>query len=643
MTNSILELNLTALNANSPQLAATMRSIDLAGFQAEIVRTKTSAPSLRVISPESGKPELLHSAYDPLREAQRWAESAVLETPTNIAVLGMGLGYHLHTLVKQQQRLLRHLIIIEQDPRIMWIALSSLDMRSIINREGTLFIIGAEPEADCLAEHLTDVRSDMIIHNCHFLSHSQSLRMSPNYYNSIKETLLQMLTHDEVNMRTNMENQGRNQFNIYMNLPAMIKGYALKDCQGLMQGVPAIVSAAGPSLDKNIDQLKALNDNAAVFIVDTAQITFKKHGFIPDVVITADPTPLNFSHFEKIDNLGNSILAFHPESQRAITQKYIDHPYLLPLFDPNIPLLDYLFDLDEVNGRMERAMNVGHIALNLALHMGCSPIILIGFDMAFPRNGGTTHAQDGAVSRTIDPMQQDGTVNIGGKAGKAIAESGKMTLVPGYYGDEVPTTVPFSLYIRALEKTAAQSNVEIIDATEGGALIKGMKRMPLQEALQTHLKDTGVSQRFDSFKQHKPQPPYQEVIDKLKHGRQILEDSVKSCDSLLAMLDRWKIILSQQNLNKQEAHDLFNEFENIWIKMCGQELFDPLLGGSVQHVYFVRQRTARARDDSGNAFLELILHKYSSIVPEMKTIIKNFIQCVDLAQSSLIAHGSMQK
>ena len=122
MTNSVLELNLNALEANFPQLTATLRSIDLTGFQAEMVHTKTSAPSLRIISPESGKPELLHSAYDPIREAQRWAESATFESPINVVVLGIGLGYHLLTLVKLHQRLLRHLIIIEQDPRIMWIA-----------------------------------------------------------------------------------------------------------------------------------------------------------------------------------------------------------------------------------------------------------------------------------------------------------------------------------------------------------------------------------------------------------------------------------------------------------------------------------------------------------------------------------------
>ena len=125
---------------------------------------------------------------------------------------------------------------------------------------------------------------------------------------------------------------------------------------------------------------------------------------------------------------------------------------------------------------MKRAMNVGHLALNLALHMGCSPLLLAGFDFAFPRGGGATHAASAALSRAIEPMREDGTVVIGGKEGKAAAESGKMTLVPGYYGDEVPTTVPFSLYIKALEKTVAECGWKSSTRPRRRALKKAVRR-----------------------------------------------------------------------------------------------------------------------------------------------------------------------
>ncbi|MGC9327602.1 MAG: motility associated factor glycosyltransferase family protein [Candidatus Hinthialibacter sp.] len=634
MSSTILQSNLQTLENVSPDLASLLKTVSMDGLRAEAVATHVQAPSLRIQPSSGAKPELLHSAYDPIREAQRWAESITIQSPINAVILGAGLGYHLLSLIKRHHNLLRHIIIIEKDPRILRLAFSTLDLRSFVTREGVRFFAGVDPSL--LPEELQDIRPDFIIHNCLILPHQPSLRCFPDYYGQAHKILLDTLTYDEVNMRTNLENQGRNQLNILMNLPAITRGYALKDCKGLMKGFPAVVSAAGPSLDQNIHWLREINDRAPLIIVDTAQRAFQKRGIKPDAVATGDPTLLNFSHFEEIESLGEAFLAFHPECQRKITEKYIDHPFFLPLFDTRTKVLEYLFDAEAEYGTIERAMNVGHIALNLAIHWGCSPIILAGFDFAFPRHGGKTHAAEAAVSRSMSAMQADGTIEIEGKEGKAKKESGKMTLVRGYYGEDVPTTVPFSLYIRALEQTIAENPQTVfIDATEGGAYFEGAQRMPLREALEKFLVQEGVKERFSRFRSRRPKPPYDRVIERMKQGREVLEGSLAKCDQLLAMIQEWKALLGRRNLELQEAHDKWNEFENIWIEMCGQDLFDPFLGGSVQPIYFLRQRTAKARDSSGNAFLELVGEKYSKLAPPMKTTIIEFIQYVDWAISKL--------
>ncbi len=634
LLTSILETNLAVIRQTHPELARIIQETSLEGYAAEVTRARSGAPTLSVLPPGLDTPVLLHSAYDPLREAQRWAESIVLERPANVLVLGAGLGYHLLTLLKTHRTKIRFLIVIERDPRVLRLALSVLDWRSLFQRPGTQFLVAEPP--DCLPSRLLeDARRDLVIHNCRIVPHPASLRCDPDYYTAAQQTLLDMLTYDEVNLRTNIENQGRGQFNILMNLPALARGYALKDCAGLLQGYPGIVVAAGPSLDKNVRELREVNGRAALFVVDTAQNTMQSIGVAPDVVVTGDPTPLNFSHFEKIGSLGGAFLAFHPEVYRQITQKYSRHPYLLPLFDTNSPLLQFLFDLDSEYGTMKRAMNVGHLALNLALHMGCSPLLLAGFDFAFPRGGGATHAASAALSRAIEPMREDGTVVIGGKEGKAAAESGKMTLVPGYYGDEVPTTVPFSLYIKALEKTVAECGVEIIDATEGGARFEGTVRRPLREAMQKYLVTPGVPEKLDAFRQARRAARVSALTGKLGQGYERLMKSAEMCDRLSAMLDQWKNRIRDHAVGGAEAQNLWGEFEALWVEMCGNELFDAFLGNSVQHLYYRRQRAEYPRDTTGNAFLETMIQKYESIVTELKTIVDHFAQCAELAQVSL--------
>ncbi|MFB3785313.1 MAG: motility associated factor glycosyltransferase family protein [bacterium] len=634
MSASILEANLAAVQQTHPELARLIQTTSLDGFPAELTHAKSGAPTLRVLPPGRDKPVLLHSAYDPLREAQRWAESVVLERPTNVLVLGAGLGYHLLTLLKAHVTRIRFLVVIERDPRVLRLALSVLDLRSLFQRPGTQFLVDAVP-ASLPSRILEDARRDLVIHNCQILSHPASLRYDPDYYAAAQQALLDMLTYDEVNMRTNIENQGRGQFNIFMNLPSLARGYALKDCAGLLRGFPGIVAAAGPSLDKNVRQLREVNGRAALFVVDTAQNTMKTIGVAPDVVVTGDPTPLNFSHFEQIDSLGHAFLAFHPEVYRQITQKYSSHPYLLPLFDSNSPLLRFLFDLESEYGVMKRAMNVGHLALNLALHMGCAPILLAGFDFAFPRSGGATHAASAALSRQIEPMREDGTVVIGGKEGKAAAESGKMMLVPGYYGDEVPTTVPFSLYIKALEKTVAECGVEVVDATEGGARFEGTVRLPLRDAMRKYLVTPGVPERLDTFRGMRRAAQVTELTGRLSQGYERLLVSRGICDRLQAMLNQWKHLVRNQAVSGAEAQSRWREFEALWVEMCGDELFDAFLGNSVQHLYYRRQRAEYPRDNTGNAFLEVMIPKYESIVTELKTIVDHFARCVELARLSI--------
>jgi hypothetical protein len=630
--NSILQNNLIALESISPSQAQMIKTASMEGFDAELFQTKTQKMSARVTVSHSDKPIQLHSAYDPLKEASRWAEGLQIDQPINLIVFGVGLGYHLLYLLKHHLAKIRYLIVVEEDVRMMQMALSVTDFRPLFQREGTVFIVGESSEV--AVEKMQEYRVDFILHNCKILNHNPSVQCNPSYYSSIRELFIKNLTHDEVNMRTNIENQGRSQFNVLMNLPSIIKGMALNDCRNLLVGYPAVVSAAGPSLNKNIDRLKELNDRAALFIVDTAQNTFQKHEIKPHFVVTGDPTPLNFSHFEKINSLGQSILAFHPEVYRQITEKFINHPHLLPLFDENSPLLDHLFNLNEY-GKMERAMNVGHLAMNLALYMGCNPIILVGFDYAFPKTGGTTHAEEASVSRAMSEMETDGTIVIAGKEGKAMEESGKMMLVPGYYDDSVPTTVPFKLYIESLEKAVTNTSVEIIDATEGGAKFEGTTRMPLHETLDSKLSIDGVSTIIDQFRTKAIEPAYEDVMDKLLKGKDELHKGQQICQELNGMLQHWQQLLQQGPISSKDAQSLWKQFDDRWIEMCSLPLFDIFLGNAPQGVYFRRQRSEQPKENTGTAYIELMYNKYTGIIEDMDAILSNFIHCIELSYSSL--------
>ena len=635
LNSTFFELNIKALEHTQPELAAMLRDTSLDGFLAEPIQTKTSAPSVRIRFPGAEKPVLLHSAYDPMREAKRWAENLDIPNQINLIMIGTGLGYYLLTLFQSHLPKIRLLLIIERDIRILKLAFSTTDLRPVIMKKGTRWLIGYE------SSRLIDLISkeewtDIIMHNCKFLTHEPSLQCYPEYYQKVQTALLETISHSEVNLRTSFENRGRNQFNLFMNLPAIFNGYLLNQFKDRFRGYPAVVVAAGPSLDKNIQQLKKINDRAGLIIVDTAQVTFLRNGLWADAVITGDPTPLNFSHFEKIESMQEAFLVFHPEVNRQITQKFVSHPYVLPLYDKDALLLTYLFDQEAQCGTMERAMNVGHLAFNFAQYLGFAPIILVGFDFAFPKEGGTTHVKDAAVSRSITAIGQDGVVEIGEKAGKAIRETGKMLLVPGYYGDLVPTTMPFLQYIRALEKTIAECPFEVIDATEGGAHFEGAIQMPLEEAISRYLQNTGVEDIWTRIKQQKKNSfSLPALLEKLQVIQQKLMECRKICESLWKMLEEWKGLYYKPVLEWEEANASWEAFDQLWVALAGDELFNTALGSSVHHLYFLRQRSSQPEENTPKALLKSLGQKYEFIIPEMTGMIDNFIQCNDLAIQAL--------
>ncbi len=84
------EANVSRLAQNDPALAAALRQSG--GGTLEIVPARTGIPSARAHG------RWIHSAYDPIREAQAWAEGQAYQDGETIVVFGVGLLYHVEAL-----------------------------------------------------------------------------------------------------------------------------------------------------------------------------------------------------------------------------------------------------------------------------------------------------------------------------------------------------------------------------------------------------------------------------------------------------------------------------------------------------------------------------------------------------------------
>jgi hypothetical protein len=226
--------------------------------------------------------------------------------------------------------------------------------------------------------------------------------------------------------------------------------------------VPAVVVAAGPSLEKNVQTLKQMKGRAFIVAVDTALRYLSEQGVRPDLAVTVDARkPLHLFEDERVrtmflatDSGGNWQAADLLSGQKII---FSGGNYA------------YYQDVFKIVGRefefLQNGGSVATIAFSLLRGWGFHRIVLVGQDLAMTKD--KVHAGNDAV----DLHKLDGD---------KIA-------VEGYYGDTVYTTWDYATYRQWLEaKIAEEDCPEVINATEGGAKIAGTVQMPLKEVMERY-------------------------------------------------------------------------------------------------------------------------------------------------------------
>ncbi|MBI1748827.1 MAG: glycosyltransferase [Acidobacteria bacterium] len=170
---TLFEKNLEALERSDATLAARMRNLTL-------------MDNSRIIPARSGEPtaewnnKLLHSRYEPSREAGRFIDQYDLSKATAVVMAGFGLGYHVREALK---RVAVPLVVVEAVPEILRLAMEYVDLTDVLGR---VRILAAAPIAELhrqpdLQASLND--SPVII------PHTASLHCAPEYYADLAREL----------------------------------------------------------------------------------------------------------------------------------------------------------------------------------------------------------------------------------------------------------------------------------------------------------------------------------------------------------------------------------------------------------------------------------------------------------------------
>lgn len=595
MPMNLFEQNTRALRYHHPQLADQVDKVSPDSTRYRLIQARNQRPSFEYIT-EDGTSILWHSRYDPIKEAQRELDSIDHSTIYFPLVAGIGLGYVLRLLWDQYRQEFYDAIILEKDIHILRLAMDVTRLDDIFSDPRVSLYI-----SDDLSHWPAVIKKaipGMMSSPLQVIAHPASQKCFQSFYQQAFDQLSRQIKLANAEFDLMIRSGKAIQENLWMNLPAITHSSGLRDVSNKLANQPVIVAAAGPSLDNNVHQLRPVQNHITIICVDTAYRTLVDNGITPDIIVSTDPTSLNQAHFEGLIPDPSSILAFDPEVFHTIPNQW-PHNRLFLNLEKNA-FTRWIEDCIGPFGYLPKGGSVGHTAFYLARELGADPIVFIGLDLAFNAEGGKTHSSSSALHRKYGKIESGSkTAQLGPRLDTGPMNE-NIAWVEGVTGEMVPTSQIMSLYINQFSDIFNQTNARIIDATEGGAFIRGSEIHRLSTVL-----DGLPSKPKPSFipKISLPSKITTELINQLnsiyltlEEGKNQAEQGLRCCEYLIKLSKETSRVETREWTNMVECFNFLYDSNHLKIAM-EQAMFSAVY-------YFVQKE----RPDQ----LDIRIHKYKT-------------------------------
>jgi hypothetical protein len=430
----------------------------------EILKAKDGNNTL--VFTDKNKRNFLHSSYYPDKEAKEWADTILLDDESIIIVYGIGLGYHINYLLNRLS-LSNRLILVEPSKEIFEFALNNGYYDEFKNRESTYFI---KEESE---EKLRILLSSYIpwdnFENVVYKEFKQYPSVFKDHYEKFNKCLLETINSMRINRNTALYFAEQWQSNFMENLEFVFRSVPVKSFFDVFKNIPAVIVSAGPSLDKNIKLLKEIKNRCIIICVGTALKVLVREKIEPDFIVSIDGSEKNFRHFEGY--VTNAPLLYDLTIYPEILRRHKGHLIIGEIASGFSTLLEEKLSIKF--GNLSTGPSVANLSLDFAYKLGCNPIIFIGQDLAYFDN--RTHAS--------------GTTYENDRIKRYSGEK-EYIYVEGNYEDNVLTDRVLLSFKTWFENYIyGHPDRTYINATEGGALIKGTKIQRFADVIVQYIKN----------------------------------------------------------------------------------------------------------------------------------------------------------
>ncbi len=368
MDNHFFERNFKSLKTSgSPSQALP----EILSEKISVLKASSGQPTLRFEN------ILLHSSYDPEKEAHRFAEK--LQVGARVCLYGFGLGYHLDTILDKIGPD-GYLLAIELNPDILTAALTLRDQTGIFEDRRFHLIFGSDEtevsrEISHEMERVTRDHADQL----EVFFHAPSFKCIPSTFPSLTNALEVLLLERRFPaIFGNLEKA-----NYHLNREIITGSPGINVLKNSQKGRPGILVSAGPSLDLILPTLHRLQKKFLIACVDTTFPILIKTNIQPDHVFSLDPQIDSAGHFVDFP-AGKTRLVFTPTANHNVLKIFSGERYVV--YKEGHRLSKDSKSAMKEKGTTRAGGSVACLALDMLIHVGCDPIFLIGQDCAFSGN-----------------------------------------------------------------------------------------------------------------------------------------------------------------------------------------------------------------------------------------------------------------
>ncbi|SFQ96887.1 motility associated factor glycosyltransferase family protein [Desulfoscipio geothermicus] len=554
----ILIDNINFLREQFPAVWENIKDISDNGLStvAQVFPAKSGVPTLMWTA--QGRSVYLHSKYDPVQEAERLiSKYEDARDYDHVMFYGVGLGYHIEAFMKKYP----HLSFSLYEP-------SKIIFSQFLSHRSLNLLPAKKLKNIYLEMNSTDISNNLNDFMKVINSQKVLLVILPSYERVFKEeyehftTLFRQLISDRrFSLNTNVAFEKRWIINSLLNLPETVTTpnafYDLN--QECFLNKPALLVAAGPSLQEDIEEVRYIKENglAYIFSVGSAINVLLAHGIYPDFACTYDPSHFNQKVFEKVVKEGISTIPLIFGSSvgyETLTAYPGPKLHMLTSQDTVAPFFLRREDISDLE-TVQDAPSIAVITLQLLHKLGCNPVFLAGQNLAYKDN----------------KSYSQGIEYYSGIVGEQ--ELKRAITVEDVYGNEVYTSETFNKMRKNMEMLISlYTNQQIINTTKGGAKIAGTTFIPLEKVIKEMLVERVVR---DNWLQKK----YNYDMEYLAGQLTVMDTEYKNIFKIIKSIIN--IFKEMNNLittnNKQQLEKTFPKLDKAFTKIRENKFYELFL------------------------------------------------------------------